>query len=208
MPDIHNLEAVIFDLGEVILDLDMPATYSAFAHMAGKTVEEVQALAKDQSFFLEHEVGEIDDPTFRANIRELLEIFNSDEEIDAAWNAMIRSIKRERLELVANINSRYQCFVMSNTNEIHFRHITRIGNYLAPGNDFSGLFKQLYLSQEMGVRKPDIACWQPILADHQLDPAKTLFIDDKLENCEGAASLGIQTYHNQHVDDWMGLFLP
>ena len=64
----------------------------------------------------------------------------------------------------------------------------------------------MYFSQDQGVIKPDMAAWQPILDDHQLDPTTVLFIDDKLENIEGAAKLGIQGYHNQQVDDWMGLF--
>lgn len=206
MPELTNINALIFDLGGVIIDLDQAGTYRDFAYLSGKTTEEVQELAADQTFFKDYEAGKIDDPTFRAHIRELLEIYHSDEEIDAVWNVMIKSIKRERLALIGEINKKYQCFVMSNTNDIHLRQIMLIGDHIAPEGSFAGLFKQMYFSQELGVMKPDPAAWQPILDDHNLDPATTLFIDDKLENIEAAARLGIQGYHNQQVDDWMNLF--
>lgn len=206
MPELANIQALIFDLGGVIIDLDQAATYRDFSYLSGKPIEKVQELAKGESFFADYEMGKIDDPTFRANIREALGILHSDEEIDAVWNAMIKSIKRERLALIGKLNQRYDCYVMSNTNDIHLRHIMRIGDYVAPAGSMSALFRQMYFSQELGVAKPDVAAWQPILDDHQLDPATALFIDDKLENIEGAAKLGIQGYHNQNIDDWMDLF--
>ena len=206
MPELANINALIFDLGGVIIDLDLEGTYRDFAYLSGKTLEEVKYLAAEQSFMKEYEAGKIDDPTFRAHIREMLGIYHSDEEIDAVWNVTIKSIKRERLALIEELGKTHQCFVMSNTNDIHLRQIMLIGDHVAPNGSFSALFKQMYFSQELGVMKPDTAAWQPILDDNELDPAATLFIDDKLENIEGAAKLGIQGYHNQHIDDWMGLF--
>ena len=132
MPELSNIKALIFDLGGVIIDLDREGTYRDFAYLSGKTLEEVQTLAKEQTFFKEYEAGKIDDPTFRANLREVLGILHSDEEIDAVWNVMIRSIKRERLALIAELNQRYQCFVMSNTNDIHLRQIMLVGDHMAP----------------------------------------------------------------------------
>ena len=203
--ELKNINALIFDLGGVIVDLDIAATSREFAFMADKPVE-VEKLACTQSFFADYDMGKIDDAAFRTHLREILKIFNSDEEIDAAWNAMIKSIKRERLALIGRINRQYPCFVMSNTNDIHLRYMMPMGDSASPSGSFQGLFKQMYFSQKLGVAKPDPAAWQPILDEHQLDPATTLFIDDRLDNIEGAAQLGIQGYHNQEVDDWMGLF--
>lgn len=204
--ELKNINAFIFDLGGVLVDLDIAATSREFAFMADKPVAEVEKLAGSQSFFADYEMGKIDDVAFRTHIREMLKIFNSDEEIDAAWNAMIKSIKRERLALIGRINRQYQCFVMSNTNDIHLHYMMPMADDASPSGSFQGLFKQMYFSQELGVAKPDPAAWQPILDEHQLDPATTLFIDDKRENIEGASRLGIQGYHNQEEDDWMGLF--
>lgn len=204
--ELKNIKALIFDLGGVLIDLDIAATSRKFAFMANKPVAEVENLAGGQTFFADYEMGKIDDAAFRTQIREMLKIFNSDEEIDAAWNKMIKSIKRERLALVGKINRQYPCFVMSNINDIHLRYVMPMADDASPSGSFQGLFKQMYFSQKLGVAKPDPAAWQPILEEHQLDPATTLFIDDKLENIEGAAKLGIQGYHNQEVDDWMSLF--
>lgn len=206
MPDIHKIQTVIFDLGKVIINLDLQATYRAFAQLSGKSLEEIGALVADQDFFETYEAGEIDDPTFRANIRQSLDILNEDEEIDAAWNAMLKDIPPARLQLIDQMSSRFRIFMMSNTNEIHFRQIQRIAAHASGGKELRNYFEQMYLSQEIGVCKPDAGAWQVILDDHQLDPATTLFIDDKAENIEGAAKLGLQTFHNVQSDDWMALF--
>lgn len=204
--DIHQFEALIFDLGGVIINLDQPATYQAFARLSGKPVEEVTKLASSESFFQDYELGKMDDPTFRAHIREALSILNSDDEIDAAWNAMLKEIPAARLQMIDQLASKYKLFIMSNTNEIHYRQIVRIASHAAPRKSLNDFFDQVYLSQEIGERKPNPGAWQVILDDHGLNPAATLFIDDKLDNNRAAEALGIQTFHNVSPDDWIELF--
>ena len=55
----------------------------------------------------------------------------------------------------------------------------------------------MYYSFEMGMRKPDVAIFNHLLKKHDLSPKRTLFIDDKKENTDAAASLGIQVWNLQ-----------
>lgn len=206
MPDIHQINTVIFDLGGVIIGLNEIDSYRAFAELSGKSLEEVQEMAAKVDFFRQYEVGEIDDPTFRAEIREALQVNLSDLAIDSAWNAMLKEVTRERLQKIEQMADRFQIFVMSNTNDIHIRQFLKIVEAVSPGKSFFDYFKQVYFSQEIGERKPNLGAWQVILDDHQIDPQKTLFIDDKQENLDGAAKLGIQGFLNTQTDNWIQLF--
>jgi putative hydrolase of the HAD superfamily len=47
----------------------------------------------------------------------------------------------------------------------------------------------------MGMRKPDTEIFNHLLKQHDLSPKRTLFIDDKKENTDAAAELGIQVWN-------------
>ena len=59
------------------------------------------------------------------------------------------------------------------------------------------VFEKVYYSFEMGMRKPDTEIFNHLLKKHDLSPKRTLFIDDKKENTDAAASLGIQVWNLQ-----------
>ena len=206
MPEFSNLSYFIFDLGGVIIDLDVNATYNAFSEISGKPLGQVKELAASAEFFKKYEKGEIDDPTFRAHLREELEFTGNEALLDEAWNAMLGPVAKERFIKLEELSNSYDLFVMSNTNEIHTRRFLKMAEYSSPDKAFHDYFNQVYLSQEVGARKPELEAWQVILNDHQLEPSKGLFIDDNQNNVEAASRLGLQVYHNKNVNDWLGLF--
>lgn len=203
--DFSKINHLIFDLGGVIIDLDESSTTKAFSTLFQRSEEEIKSFAKAE-FFKDYEIGKIDDPTFRAKIREEFEYTGPEEQIDAAWNAMLGRIDKDKIELLDRLSSDYDLYVMSNTNDIHIRFFNRVFEYMSGGRTVNSFFKEVYLSQEIGERKPEPGAWQIILNDHQLSPENCLFIDDKLANVEAAARLGIQVFQNEAARDWMKLF--
>jgi putative hydrolase of the HAD superfamily len=202
-PDLSKIEAIIFDLGGVIINLDESATLKAFSDLSGKSLTEIKAISTKEKFFRRYEIGEIDDPTFRAHLRDSLEILAEDDILDGAWNAMLGQIPMQRLRKLEKLAKKYQLFVMSNTNDIHARFFLRLVDLISPNKSFHDYFTEVYFSQEVGERKPNPGAWQPILSDHQLDANRVLFIDDKLENIEAAMLLGMNGFHNISPNDWV-----
>lgn len=202
-PDLSKIDAIIFDLGGVIINLDESATLKAFSDLSGKPLNEIRELSKTSEFFKQYEIGAIDDPTFRAHLRETLNTFAEDDILDGAWNAMLGQIPMQRLRKLEKLAKKYQLFVMSNTNDIHARFFLRLVDLISPNKSFHDYFTEVYFSQEVGERKPNHGAWQPILNDHQLDASRVLFIDDKLENIEAAMRLGMNGFHNISPDDWV-----
>ena len=122
-----------------------------------------------------------------------------------AWNSMLLDLPESRLDLLRSLNSNYKLFLLSNTNAIH---INSISNTLGEKQwkSFCNLFDKMYLSHEIGVRKPNIEAFQFILKQQKLNPNEVLFIDDSPQHIEGAKKLGIICYHLKDGEDITTLF--
>lgn len=204
--DISNIDAIVFDLGGVIINLYEERTFEAFSVLGGMSIDEVKEKAATEKYFKDYETGHIDDPTFRAHLRESLEFEGQEEFLDEAWNAMLGAIPKAKLQMLDELRSKYKLFVMSNTNAIHVRRFLKICDHVSPEKGFYSYFDKVYLSNEVGARKPDSGAWQVILDEQLINAENMVFIDDKLENIQAASALGFQVYHNQQPDDWMEFF--
>jgi len=95
--------------------------------------------------------------------------------------------------------------LLSNTNAVHINAISnKLGN--PQWKDFCNLFDKMYLSHEIGVRKPNIEAFQFILKQQQLNPNEVLFIDDSPQHIEGVKKIGIICCHLKDGEDITTLF--
>ena len=198
---LKNIKNIIFDLGEVIVDLNFEKTERAFLELLDIKAQQLYNYKTQSPIFDQLETGKITPQQFRATLRDLSDNNVSDAAIDTAWNAMLLTIPAQKIQLVQNLRSNYQTFVLSNTNKIH---IDYINEFLLPEHKIETLdevFDFVYYSHEIGERKPDLEAYAYIINKHGILPQETLFIDDKLENIEAAKSLGIQTWHLTNRED-------
>jgi putative hydrolase of the HAD superfamily len=192
----ENISTIIFDLGGVIMDIDVKQTLQAFSELGLKNVHEYFGHGFAASFFSEHESGKISDEEFLIEIKKLLGGEIPDEAVIGAWNALLLRFPPERIALLDELKSRYRLFLYSNTNAIHKEKFSEIYRNSYPGN-LDDHFEKAYYSHELGHRKPDLAGFELIIRENRLDPKKTLFVDDALMNVEGAIKTGLK-----------GLYLP
>lgn len=205
--NLNNIKNVIFDLGGVIIDLELPAAYSAFADLSGLTIEQVVDKTRGLMLFTDYEQGLISSEEFRLQIGNLLLIEPTESVIDQAWCAMLGGIPMQRLQLLTRLKKRYNLFALSNTNDIHAEKFDAIVEKSTGNPDkLSDYFEKVYYSHQMKMRKPQVEIYQAVLDDQGLNPGNTLFIDDNYDNINGADALGIQTLHLLHPDQLMTLF--
>jgi FMN phosphatase YigB (HAD superfamily) len=194
-PQPGSLDAVIFDFGGVILNLDYPATDRALRELLGDGREVRYTKSEQGRVFDDFEVGAIDSAEFYRLIRDAAQREVSDEAIAKAWNAMLLDSPPERLAFVQAVAARYRTFLFSNTNPIHKEAFDKtLALHLGAGG-FDKLFEKAYYSHTFGMRKPHPETYQKILSDNGLEAGRTLLIDDNLGNIEGAQRAGLQTYH-------------
>lgn len=200
------LKNIIFDLGGVIINIDVIRTAQAFAKMTGKPLDEVQERIAALNIFYKYEVGELNDESFRELIRGFLEVEINDAEIDKAWNTLLLDIPKERIELLTQLKTKYRLFMLSNTNFIHYKEVENILQKNCGLSSFSEIFEKIYLSYEINYCKPDKQTYEYVLNDKKLLAEDTLFIDDNLSNIEAASLLGINTIHLQPPDTILDIF--
>jgi len=191
-----NIKNIIFDLGGVILNLDIPATSKALVALANNTPNNLEGLKKDETY-LQLEVGEVDTLHFCDAVRKYYTNNPSNEAIIAAWNAMILDLPKERLDFLGKIKDRYRTFLFSNTNEIHLEYYNSILKKEYGIESLDPLFEKVYYSHTMRLRKPFRESFEYILKDRNIKAEETLFVDDTLENIEAAAKLGMHVHHCQ-----------
>jgi glucose-1-phosphatase len=196
-----SVKNLIFDLGGVILDLSVDTTLQAVAKLSGLDKSDVIHHFVTAPGFIEFEKGLIEEREFRDFVRETYKVKASDEEVDAAWNAMLLGLPIAKLHLLKTLMQTHRTFLLSNTNTIHLRYINEnILPSVAGVNSLDAYFHESYYSHLMKKRKPDAEIFLQVLEENNLKPEETLFLDDNKGNIEGAAALGIKTLLVTHPD--------
>lgn len=187
---------IIFDFGGVIINIDPLQTVKAFGDLTGITEEEAMKVIEDP-IFAEFETGKVTEEDLRVNISRILGLGSPIDvhEFEEAWNALVLDLPIERLDLLQALAEKHRLFLLSNTNAIHMRYVSKIVQRTIGKQSIDHLFEKAYYSYEMGLRKPDRKIYDTVINNHQLNPAETIFLDDSPVNFAGAVEAGLHTYH-------------
>lgn len=189
-----NFDAFIFDLGGVILPLNYGATVKELSELLNIDASGIYTQAKQSDLFDQFERGEITAEEFRAALLQHAGVQKEVEAsaLDDAWNALLGSVPQEHLDFLRRLGASKRIFLLSNTNELHLsRFKSDFSRDHPQAGSFDELFERAYYSHEMGARKPEARIYKRLLEDHELDPGRTLFIDDNIDNVAGAKETGI-----------------
>lgn len=203
---LNGVKNIIFDLGGVIINLDMNRTFFAFGKLSGKTELPEYSYANQHDLFKQFEIGAVSSAEFRAGLRELISPTLTDAEIDSAWNAMMLFIPQARLDLLDRLKGHYRTFLFSNTNAIHYKEFNRRVKKSHNSMGLEPYFEKTYYSHLMGKRKPSPVSFQQILDENGLVAAETLFLDDTPGHLEGALQLGLRTELVTKTNDILTIF--
>jgi putative hydrolase of the HAD superfamily len=187
---------IIFDLGNVLYDIDFEIMYKRFHELGIPNFENHFTLNQSDPLFFDLEKGFIDEVTFCSRFNQLYNLSLNKDQIIEAWNSLLIGFREKSLDWLKSNQSNFSLFLYSNTNQPHQDYF--LAQYTREiGGDFNTLFKKPYYSHEMGMRKPDPASFQYILDQEGLKAAETLFIDDNEPNVAAAASVGFQVLYLQ-----------
>jgi putative hydrolase of the HAD superfamily len=202
-----HIRNIIFDIGNVLVDIDYNVTIAEFQKLAKVDFAEIVSYSKQERIFDRFEKGEISVNEFFAGLRKYLKDDVSDAQITDAWNSILIHYPKAKFDLLEKLKAHYNVFALSNINQIHADSLDVVAQNQLGKNSFRDFFHHAYYSHEMGFRKPETEIYQLVLNEQKLIPAETLFIDDKAENTDAAASLGIQTHHLTSPDKLFELFV-
>jgi glucose-1-phosphatase len=193
----ETYDAVIFDLGGVILPLYPQASINALSALLRKDAAELYTLSKQTDVFDQLERGEISPAAFRSALVRSAGASAGDGPIsesalDEAWCAMLSTIPEENLDLLLTLKKTKRTFVLSNTNVIHVeRFLADYARSHPARPSFFDHFEVVHFSHDLGMRKPEERIFSELIQRHQLTPERTLFLDDNHENVASAKKLGL-----------------
>ncbi|NOR74174.1 MAG: HAD-IA family hydrolase [Draconibacterium sp.] len=192
--DLTNIKNIIFDLGNVLLNLDFDASINAFQKLGLTSNLIDQKLSYSDPVFYNLETGKITPEEFRKRVHTILNNTNvTDQQIDTAWSAMILDIPEHRVKKLQDLRKRYNIYLFSNTNKIHIDGL--LEDFKAQhGIDFTTLFTEIYYSHEINDRKPNLSSFEKVILLSGVKPEESIFIDDLEDNITAAKQAGLKTF--------------
>ena len=193
-----QIKTIVFDLGNVIIDLDIERTWASLQHHLGDDFfEKIKRIYPNGDVFIDFEIGIISEKTFFETLRAASEHPLSIRTLMEAWNAMLLTINPERFKMLARLKEKYNVFLLSNTNETH---VNFVDGYLRTVYGFSiqdfetRYFHRSYYSHVINLRKPNVNIYDFVIQDAGINACETLFIDDNSENIDGVIKAGWHGY--------------
>jgi putative hydrolase of the HAD superfamily len=200
----NSKEAIIFDLGGVLLNLDYDLTEKAFISLGMTDFGESYSQLQQTYLFDRFERGEVSSFHFVNQLLDRLPPGTTANQVVHAWDAMILDFPVKRLQFLEELSKKYRIFLLSNTNDLHIDAVRRSLNKTVGHRNLEQYFEKTYFSSAIGMRKPDSSIFEFVCSENKLDPAKTIFIDDSPQHIEGARSAGIESLllaKNQEVSE-------
>jgi len=203
---LNDFDAIIFDLGGVLINLDYQRTEDAFVNLGCSNFNELYSQLNQTDLFDRFETGKVSSFHFVNRLLDMLPQGTNANQVVHAWNAMILDFPQERMKWLSEVGSRQRIFLLSNTNDLHVSSVRSSLTKTVGHGDLESYFEKAYFSCDMGQRKPDVACFEMVVRENGLDPKKTLFIDDSPQHIEGAKQIGLNTFHLKKGDEVSGVF--
>ena len=184
------IKNIIFDFGDIFINLDKEATYKELAKLG------VTDISQDMiETYYQYEMGLISTDEFVGFYQNKFPQLTRKDLVNA-WNAILLDFPLHRLDFLKKLvaSNKYRIFLLSNTNDLHISWIQNDwGTELY--NEFKNCYEQFYLSHEINFRKPNANIYEFVLTENDLKASETIFIDDTKENTDTAKGLGIHVWN-------------
>lgn len=204
------IKNIIFDLGGVLLDIDLPycmrsvqalgidlnnlpQSASADGHSSLKPAVMGEGVVAS-GMLNQYQVGAVSTPEFLSAIHSLCHPGTTMQQVIDAWNTCCINIPEYRLNKIRQLRSKgYHIYMLSNTNDAHWQDI--VSRCFGGQDKVDELFDHTFLSQEMHMAKPNDDIYLEVLKEIGSPASECMFIDDSTPNVEAAKALGFHAIH-------------
>jgi putative hydrolase of the HAD superfamily len=191
----NSADALLFDIGRVVLDIDFGRVMANWAGHAGCEPAQLAARFAPNDAWHAHERGEISDAEFFAGLRSSLGVTISDAQFLEGWNAIFTGEMPDIGASLARAGKSLPLYAFSNTNNAHVVHFSKAYAGVL------GHFREIYLSNAIGLRKPEAAAFDHVVKAIGVPASRIVFFDDSADNIKGAQARGLTAVHVTAPDD-------
>lgn len=177
-------QALIFDIGNVLVFHDNDLLHRRLAALAGVSVARLRSALQAGDFARRATLGLLDGPEMHAEFCRLLDVDCGYERFRAVFSSHFT--RNQSIEpLIAQLQGRYRLLTLSNTNALHV-------DYLLEHVPLLGRFDSLLLSCEVGLAKPDPPIYAEAVRRAALPAGACLYVDDLPAYVTAGAAAGLQ----------------
>jgi glucose-1-phosphatase len=190
-----GIQALLFDLGGVVLEIDFERAFTAWAGFAGVGMPELREQFRFDEEYRQHERGELEGAGYFEHLGRLLNIKLPNEQWLHGWNRILMSPIAGVLPLLTELGKRLPIFMFSNTNALHVQCLRL--NY----HELFKPFRKVFVSSQLGMRKPETVAFLRVASLMKVPAQSILFFDDLAENVAGARISGMSAVQVASIDD-------
>lgn len=178
---------VFFDLGGVIVDVDLNWARDAWCETTGGSNADFDQVFLDSGLKDRIDRGEMSETEALERVRQLFGRPVKDEQIRSSWSSCLRA-RPYSGQLVHAVSQRARCAVLSNTDPMH-------SAWIEEHSGIGGSISRWVYSYQCGSMKPEAAIFHFALNELGVEAEQTLLIDDRPENIAAARDLGMNAIH-------------
>jgi glucose-1-phosphatase len=188
-------DALLFDLGRVVIDIDFNLAFAKWAEYACCDQAVIAQRFSYDDAYKRHERGEIDADEYFTALRLALGVEIPDTQLLEGWNAIFIGEMPGISPLLADAARRFPLYAFSNSNREH---------ELCWSRRFTGVlrhFHEIYVSSTIGLRKPEAEAYNYVVKAIGTSAERIVFFDDVLENVDAARACGLQAFQVKSAAD-------
>jgi glucose-1-phosphatase len=180
-----TVDALLFDLGGVVFEIDFGRAVASWAAAARVSAETLRARFAFDAAYERHERGEITATEYFAALRASLGIDVPDAALGAGWNAIYLDEVPGIRDVLRRAGERRPLYAFTNSN------VTHQACWSVRYAEVLRHFRRVFVSCELGLRKPERAAFEAIASAIGVPLGRILFLDDTPANVEGARAIGM-----------------
>jgi len=180
--------AIIFDIGRVIIHVDLARSFGTFGKHAGLSPDQVWKALVSDPHWADWQEGRMTPRDWHKHLSENFQLSLSFEEFCGSWNRVLDPVTILPESLFERLATSYRLALLSNTDPIHVAHIEATFPFVRH-------FPARVYSCRVGTCKPAPTIYYHALREVDASPEEALYIDDIRENAAAAASLGMTGFH-------------
>lgn len=194
------IKAIIFDMGGVLVDLDIEDCKKAFKERLGYyDIDEIIDACHQKGIYGDLEEGILSADDFRSIVLAGSRTDAVAEDVDEAMSHILVGIEPYKAEMLKRLSEKYELYMLSNNNPICVRYSRKM--FEDAGIPLENIFRKCYFSYEMKALKPSETFYRNVVSDIGLPAEQMLFIDDSMKNVEGSVAAGLPAVFYQPGTD-------
>jgi putative hydrolase of the HAD superfamily len=185
-------QAIIFDLGKVLIHFDFKRGYQALEGLCPYAASEIPKRLAPTGLVERFETGLIEPRDFVAQFSRILDLHLDYDHFCRIWSSIF-TVPLVPESLLEGLAARYRLLLLSNTNAIHFEMVRE--NYPMLRH-----FHHRILSHEVHAMKPRPEIFQTAIERAGCRPEECFYTDDIADYVQAARRLGIDAVQFESLE--------